>query len=419
MSNYVCIGGQYGDEGKGRVVDLLSNRFDVVVRFNGSCNAGHTIWADGKKWVVHLMPSGVLHSGTSNVIGPGVLVDPKVLTEEINMCIDGGLFDSNSTDRLVISPLCHLVFWHHRVRDGVNDIGDNWVGSTKRGVGPAYSDKVSRLGVRIADLLHLSFDQLREKLKAVSGDAALPEDRHLQKWKDIIKPFVGDTTEFLLNKDEEGKRILFEGAQGYGLDIDFGSYPYVTSSNCVAAYAAVGAGVPHSLLGETIAITKAYSTRVGTGPFPTQLNRVEDERLRHLGGEFGATTGRPRACGWLDLVQLRDARRKTGFKYLALTKLDIFSGLDNVKACIAYKNVSTGEQRITPLETAEQWEGWEPVYVDFNNFGEIPYQLSSLEELPSTARQFVTFVEQYVGAKLAILSYGPERESALILEGLE
>lgn len=412
MTNLVCIGAQWGDEGKGKIVDVLSEQSDVVVRFSGGCNAGHTLVLNGEKTIMHLMPSGILWKHTSNVIGPGVLIDPKVLTEEIALCKDKGLLDNQ--DRLVVSPLAHLVFWHHRVRDGVQGDEDNWLGSTKRGIGPAYEDKVSRTGLRVGDLLSKDFNALRKQMKLVANDSHLPSDSELQMWRDTLAPYTKDTTSFLLNANADGKKILFEGAQGFGLDIDQGTYPFVTSSHCVSAYAAVGAGIPHTMLGETIAITKAYTTRVGTGPFPTRLNGVEDECLRHKGGEFGATTGRPRACGWLDLVQLRRARMVTGFSKLALTKLDVLSNYDVVNVCVAYVRPD-GSQIVNPPATAEEYSSLTPFYVPFKNFGEVPQQINSIADLSAAAQSYIRFIEGYVGVPISIISVGPERGQELIL----
>lgn len=413
MKNLVCIGAQWGDEGKGRVIDLLSEKADVVVRFNGGCNAGHTLVVNGEKVVFHLVPSGILWTHTSNVIGPGVFIDPDVVTEEINFCRSKGLL--NTKNRLVVSPFAHLVFWHHRVKDGVEAEGDNWLGSTKRGIGPAYQDKAARIGLRVADLLNKDVGQIRTHIKRFSNGVSVPEAAQINCWRETIAPYVKDTTNFLLEAEAKNQKIIFEGAQGFGLDIDYGTYPYVTSSHCVPAYAAVGAGVPHDMLGEVVAVTKAYTTRVGTGPFPTRLNEVEDERLRHRGGEFGATTGRPRSCGWLDLVQLRKARMVTGFSKIALTKLDILSDIDVVNVCIAYTRLD-GSQTIDPPFTAEEYSTYTPLYVTFENFGVVPHKISSLSELSPTAQAYIRFIEGYVGANVSIVSFGPERGQELILE---
>lgn len=425
----VCIGAQWGDEGKGKIVDVLSKNADVVVRFNGGNNAGHTLVIGGEKTVLHLIPSGILWTHTANVIGPGVLIDPEVLCHEIELCTDKGLLRKDlpegmaylatpefNGNRLVVSPYAHVVFWHHRVKDGVQGDGDNWLGSTKRGIGPAFEDKVARIGLRVGDLAKSNGwiqEHLVQAMKARNIDADLPTEDQLNKWRDTLMPYVQDTTDFLLEAHHAGKKILFEGAQGFGLDIDQGTYPFVTSSHCVSSYAAVGAGVPHSMLDKTLAISKAYTTRVGTGPFPTKLEGHEDETLRSKGGEFGATTGRPRSCGWIDLVQLRRAQRVTGFDELALTKLDILSGYDCVKACIAYQ-LPDGSQTFDVPFSAKEYRDLKPVYVPFENFGEIPSQLKSVEDLPPVALAYVRFIEGYLGVPVSIVSYGPERGQELI-----
>lgn len=405
-NNIVVMDAGWGDAGKGRVIDLLGKHYDITVRFHGGANAGHTLVVDGEKTVFHLMPSGVLWNHMKNVVGPGVVVDPEVLSNEIQFCVKKNLITEFS-DNLVISPLCQLVLPHHKELDGSKKEGDNWLGSTKQGIGPTYAGKANRTGLRIADLVSNTPAKFIEKLKQ-SGVDTLPQEGVVAIWKGMLKPYVKDVTNYLLAEIECGKKILFEGAQGFGLDIDFGTYPYVTSSNCVPAYAAVGAGIPHKFLGDTLAITKAYSTRVGTGPFPTKMSKEEDDFLRNKAGEFGATTGRPRMCGWLDLVQLRRAKEVTGFTRLALTKLDILEDFDVVKLCIAYVR-EDGSQLLTTPDSAEEYEKIKPLYVTFEKFGKVPNNLKSVDELSSSAQSFVRFIEGYLSASIDIICTGPER----------
>lgn len=405
-NNLVCVGLQYGDEGKGRVVDILAKNMKTVVRFNGGNNAGHTLIVNGEKTVLHLIPSGILHKDTVNVIGPGVLIDPDVLCEEIELIDSKNLLQQS---RLHISPYAHLILPHHRFIDGFGTDGDNKLGTTKRGVGPCYSDKVNRVGLRVIDLINLSSEEFLAKLNVnVLVGSKVPALKSIEYWKSIINPYVKDPTNLITSSDS----VLFEGAQAFGLDVDLGTYPYTTSSNCVASYAAVGSGVPHTCLGEVVGVVKAYSTRVGTGPFVTKMDSDSDSLVRERGKEYGATTGRPRACGWLDLVQLKRAKDVMGYSKIALTKLDVLAGL-KIKICNSY-TLPNGEVTNTIPPDALNYEAVKPNYIDFD-LEEMPAKLTSINDLPSNMLSFIKYVENFLNIKIAILSYGPERGQEVIL----
>lgn len=424
MSNVVVIGAQWGDEGKGKIVDMFASQADYVVRFQGGNNAGHTLVVDGKKFVVHLIPSGILHQQTVNLIGNGVVVDPQVLLEEIAELQSAGI--NVKPDRFVISGRAHVITPYHRYMDRKREElrGSGKIGTTGRGIGPCYEDKVARIGIRIQDLIHPS--RVKQKADRVAAFRGYPKAgdtaNGLPPLGDIvdqlveigvkIAPFIGDVSQIIDAAAKRGKSILFEGAQGTFLDVDHGTFPYVTSSNTVAANAAVGSGVGPGQLQRIVGILKAYTTRVGSGPFPTELHGAEGDALREKGGEFGATTGRPRRCGWLDLPLLRTAVRLNGFTSLCITKLDVLSGLPILKVADAYR---LGDKVLRELpDDPDETERLVPMYRDFPGWSEELRAARTLDELPTNARNYIRAIADDLGVPIDLVSVGPGRhENAL------
>ena len=419
----VVIGAQWGDEGKGKVVDLLAPEVDIVARYQGGANAGHTIkWGD-ETFVLHLIPSGIFHDGVTCVIGNGVVIDPAALMEEIGQIEALGY---SVEGRLKISHNAHLIMPYHKALDQARE---RWrdaeaIGTTGRGIGPAYVDKFARSGIRVVDLLDR--DGLRKKLKAaieekneilaqVYGSDRLDVDAIVDEYVEFdhrIDPYVTDTSAFLNDALADGKRILAEGAQGALLDVDHGTYPYVTSSHPTSGGACTGLGIPPTAVDRIIGIVKAYSTRVGNGPFPTELEDETGERLRAEGHEFGATTGRPRRCGWLDLVALGYTSRLNGFTELAVTKLDVLAGLDELKVCVAYEIDGKRTERFpTDLETLKKAT---PVYETLPGFDGDLAGIREVEDLPAAARDYLQFVTDRLGVRITVIGTGPKREETLV-----
>lgn len=418
----IVIGSQWGDEGKGKVVDLLSQDVDIVARYQGGANAGHTIcWGD-ETFVLHLVPSGIFHAGVTCVIGNGVVLDPVAVMEEIRQVQDLG-YDVEG--RLLISHNAHLIMPYHKrieeAREAARDGGA--IGTTGRGIGPAYTDKFARNGIRVVDLLDR--DVLRTKLtqaieekndilKGVYGAEELDVDEIVDEYVEFdqrIDPFVTDTTQYLCRALDEGKRVLAEGAQGSLLDVDFGTYPFVTSSHPTAGGCCTGLGVPPTEVDRTIGIVKAYSTRVGNGPFPTELENEAGERLREVGSEFGATTGRPRRCGWLDLVALGYTSMVNGFTELAITKLDVLSGFEEIRVCTAYR-YDGKETRRFPSEV-QTLEKVEPVYETLPGWDEDITGVRQFADLPSAAQDYLRFIEERLGVEISMTSIGPKRDQII------
>lgn len=413
--NAILVGLQWGDEGKGKVIDYLCRSSDVIVRFQGGNNAGHTVVVKGEKFVFHLIPSGLLRKGKVCAIGNGVVVDPKVLIQEIQSLKAKGV--NISPDNLKISPLCHIIMPYHRVMDALREKKRiQKIGTTKRGIGPCYMDKLSRCGIRMADfiepevfLLKLK-DNLREKnaifrkvyeFKGFSLKAIYDEYSELAK---ILKPYVRDLVEYFYK--QKNKRFLFEGAQGTFLDVDFGSYPFVTSSSVVSSGALLGTGFSFVSAEKVIGVAKAYTTRVGEGPFPTELNDKILEYFRSEGGEFGATTGRPRRCGWLDLVLLRRAVIINNVTDLVVTKLDVLGGLEKIKVCVAYKYKGKILKSF-PYSL----ENVQPVYKEFKGWGSCINKIRNFSKLPQAAREYIKFIESFLGIKVKFISVGERREA--------
>jgi adenylosuccinate synthase len=428
MSNLVCIGAQWGDEGKGRIVDRMSERADVVVRFHGGNNAGHTVVVDGVTTILHLVPSGVLHKDKLCVIGAGCVVDPEVLIQELDMLQARGLLTIESK-RLVISDQAHVILPFHKRIDKAREAarGKGKIGTTGRGIGPAYEDKAARRGMRVHDLVNEKKVAEQVRAGAMYANSLLDAlDAEPYKGSDIeemiarirqhgqkLKPCVDDSGDVVAKACAAGKRVLFEGAQGTLLDLDHGTYPFVTSSNCLAAHASVGTGVGPHLLGRILGVAKAYTTRVGEGPFPTEMEDPVGSDLRTRGGEFGATTGRPRRCGWLDLVALKYAVRLNGITDLALTKLDVLSGFGDLQVCTSYEIDGVKTDRFP--HDVDVLNKVKPIYETVPGFKDIPEKPKSLDDLPPTARSYVTSIADRLGCRLSIVAAGPGRGQEMIL----
>ncbi len=422
--NVVVLGTQWGDEGKGKIVDLLTDQADAVVRFQGGHNAGHTLVIEGKKTVLHLIPSGILRANVLCLIGNGVVLSPEALLKEI-----AGLEASGVPvrERLRISSACPLILPYHVALDQAREIkrGSAAIGTTGRGIGPAYEDKVARRSVRLGDLVcpNRFGDKLREVMdfhsfvltnyyKVQAPDFQQVLDTALQQ-AELIKPLIADVTGVLHQYREQGKRIMFEGAQGSLLDIDHGTYPFVTSSNTTAGGTATGSGFGPLYLDYVLGITKAYTTRVGGGPFPTELFDDVGKHLAEKGHEFGATTGRARRCGWFDAMALKQAVRINSVSGLCLTKLDVLDGLDVVKICVDYTD-RNGNAVPAPVD-AEDYEGLVPVYEEMPGWTESTVGAKSLDALPVAARNYIARLQEVVGAPIDIISTGPDRVETIVL----
>jgi len=422
--NVVVIGTQWGDEGKGKIVDLLTDRAHAVARFQGGHNAGHTLVIDGKKTVLHLIPSGILRDNVMCLIGNGVVLAPDALFKESDELEANGV---PVPERLRISESCPLLLSYHVALDAARERarGKSAIGTTGRGIGPCYEDKVARRGLRVADLMNTQrftekLEQVMEyhnhalkhyfKADVVDFQKTLDENLAIAE---RMRPLVADVTGLLADYGAQGKSVLFEGAQGTLLDIDHGTYPYVTSSNCSAGAAATGTGVGPRQLDYILGITKAYTTRVGGGPFPTELHDAVGQHLGEKGHEFGATTGRQRRCGWFDAVALRRSREINSLSGLCITKLDVLDGLEEIKLCVAYKY--DGVERPTPPTGAEALEQCEPVYESMPGWSESTVGVKQLDQLPENARAYLKRIEEVTGAPIDIISTGPDRNETIIL----
>lgn len=423
MPNVVVVGAQWGDEGKGKIVDLFTEHASVVVRFQGGNNAGHTLVVEGETTVLHLIPSGILHRGKVCVIGNGVVLDPEVLCGEIEKLKIKGLLDDD--DQLVVGEGAHVIMpWHKRIdvlREGA--MGDGKIGTTGRGIGPTYEDKVARRGVRVYDLIHparlrraieQALPAANEEIERLGGEALEVEQllASIGPAAERLKRYVRDASLFLHEQIQAGASILFEGAQGTLLDVDHGTYPFVTSSNTVAGNASVGTGVGPTSIDEVIGITKAYTTRVGSGPFPTELQGDLGQRLRDKGGEYGATTGRPRRCGWLDAVAIRYAARVNGLNGLALTKMDVLTGFDELKIAVAYElDGKRYEEFPCDGDTLRQVQ---PIYETLPGWSEDLKECKGYDELPANARHFIERIEELAKVPVMAVSVGPDRSETIL-----
>jgi adenylosuccinate synthase len=427
MSVVIVVGAQWGDEGKGKVVDLFTERADTVVRYGGGANAGHTLVIEGKKLVTHLVPSGVMHPGKSCVLGDGMVIDPHTLLEELAECQARGLLVRGE---LLVGLGAHVILPYHKLLDGLReDRGaqrGKAIGTTRRGIGPAYEAKAARRGVRVRDLLKpdrlrqlvaANLDELRPVIAYLGGSIA---DADVERWiaeaiaaGERLAPHTGDAGRHVARTIAQGKHVLVEGAQGCLLDLDHGTYPYVTSSSTIAAGACQSAGIGPTQIDAVVGITKAYATRVGEGPFPTELSGEAGDRLRVAGGEFGATTGRPRRCGWLDLPALRMGVRLSGMQSLALTKLDVLAELPEVAVCVAYEvdGKELDEPPIDPDDIARA----RPVFARFPGWGRLPADVREPADLPKPARDYVGTIERMAGVPFCLISVGADRAQTIRL----
>jgi len=425
MPNVAVIGAQWGDEGKGKIVDLLARRADIVVRFQGGNNAGHTVVVNGQTTILHIIPSGALHTGKTCVIGNGVVFDAAVLLDELKGLRANGHLEQES--QLKISEEAHLIMPYHKAIDQARERlrGAGKIGTTGRGIGPAYEDKAARVGIRLIDLMEP--DTFREKLehnirekniylKAILKEKTLDfQAIHdaFSVYRDQLAPHVANTGVFLEESTRQGKHILFEGAQGTLLDVDHGTYPFVTSSNTVIGGVCTGAGIGPRRIHEVIGISKAYATRVGSGPFPTELNDAEGRRLLEEGQEFGATTGRARRCGWFDTVAVRHAVRLNGLTGIVLTKLDVLTGFRKIKVCTAYR--SRGHRLLEFPASTKVIESVEPVWEEFEGWTEPLSEARNIQELPANARRYMHRLEELVETEIILASIGPDRDQTIMI----
>ncbi len=427
MANVVVVGTQWGDEGKGKIVDLYAQNADIIARYQGGNNAGHTIVVKGVQTILHLIPSGILHEHKICIIGNGVVIDPQVLLQELDGLSSRKLLPAST--KLFISEKAHLIMPYHRRLDIAREshhLGKK-IGTTGRGIGPAYEDKVARVGIRVCDLLDP--ETFRERLKNNVEEKNFYLTRGFQEeplneeaifeeycgYAKRIAPYVADTSVIIDREMRKGEKILFEGAQGCHLDIDHGTFPYVTSSNTVAGNACSGTGVGPAAVGSVVGICKAYTTRVGEGPFVTELNDEIGERLQKTGQEFGATTGRKRRCGWLDMVLIKQSVRVSGITGLAITKLDVLTGIEKIKICVCYRTKSGDFMESVPANLKILHRA-EPIYEELDGWEEDISSARTLEDLPQNARRYVERIETLAGVKLLLVSVGPGREETIILK---
>jgi adenylosuccinate synthase len=426
MSNLIVLGAQWGDEGKGKVVDLFSDRFDIVARYQGGHNAGHTVFIGEQKFVLKLIPSGILRPGVKAVIGNGVVIDPAALIEEIDTLTAVGI---PVESQLAISSRAHVIFPFHRLAEKISEGRSDRVpiGTTSRGIGPAYEDKIGRRGIRIADLLDpRGFDSLYNELAADKATIAtafhientIPFEEILLRYKEYaqrIAPMVCDTARLLNDAMNAGKNVLFEGAQGTMLDVDHGTYPFVTSSSATAGGACIGLGIPPTRIHGVVGVSKAYITRVGSGPFPSEEHGPIGEQIRKAGKEFGAVTGRPRRCGWFDVPLLRYTAMINGFDSLIMTKLDVLDELDEIPVCVAYKLDGSILEEM-PARNGDV-ERIEPVLERIKGWKQSTRGISRYEQLPAAARSYLEFLGSETGVEIGCVSTGPERTETMVLKG--
>ncbi len=425
MANVVIIGTQWGDEGKGKIVDLLTEKADYVIRFQGGNNAGHTLVVEGKKFILHLIPSGILHPGKVCAIGNGVVIDPAVLIQEIDRLAGHGV--AVEPESFLISRYAHIIMPYHRALDAAreNKKGKSKIGTTGRGIGPCYEDKVARNGVRVHDLfdheilaekLERNLEEKNFMLQHFFGENPLDGKAILDEYLAYgqrLEPLAGNVSERLQAADRSGKNLLFEGAQGTHLDIDHGTYPFVTSSNTVAGNACCGSGIGPSRISKVVGVVKAYTTRVGGGPFPTELLDETGERIQQVGGEFGSTTGRPRRCGWLDIVVVKNSARLNGLAGLAITKLDVLTGLPVLKIAVGYKcgaiNLDTVPPELTALEACE------PIYEELPGWDQDIRNVRRFSDLPENTKKYLKAIEDMADMPLFVVSVGPGRDETIML----
>lgn len=428
MSAFIVLGAQWGDEGKGKMTDYLAEEANVVVRYQGGNNAGHTVEVGEKQYKLHLIPSGILHDEKLNVIGNGVVVDPKAFFTEIDYLKEEGV--KVTPEKLIVSDRAHVIMPYHKILDKLKEKarGKNDIGTTGKGIGPCYTDKFERCGIRVCDLIDK--EVFKEKLKDniemknkyivnVLGGEPLSFEEIYEEYSNYgeeLKPFVKDTSVRVYNEIKEDKTVLFEGAQGMLLDIDYGTYPYVTSSNTTAGGVANGVGIGPNMITNAVGIAKAYTTRVGKGPFPTELEDETGEWIREKGHEYGVTTGRSRRCGWLDIVILKTSVRVSGLTSLAVTKIDTLAGLEKVKMCVGYKfNDEIIDYFPASLEDLAKCE---PIYEEFDGWDESVANARSYEELHPNARKYLERIEELTDTRISIVSVGPRRDQTMRVKPL-
>jgi adenylosuccinate synthase len=428
MSAFIVLGAQWGDEGKGKMTDYLAEEANVVVRFQGGNNAGHTVVVGDKEYKLHLIPSGILYDDKLNVIGNGVVVDPKALFEEIEYLEGVGV--KVTPEKLIVSDRAQLIMPYHKTLDILKEKarGKNDIGTTGKGIGPCYTDKFERCGIRVCDLMHedVFAEKLQENIKMkneyitkVLGGEALNYDEILKEYLEFakkLKPFVQDTSVRVYNEIKADKAILFEGAQGMLLDIDYGTYPYVTSSNTTAGGVASGVGIGPNMITNAVGITKAYTTRVGKGPFPTELVDETGDWIREKGHEYGVTTGRSRRCGWLDLVIVKTAARVSGLTSLAVTKIDTLAGLEKIKVCVGYKfNDTIIDYFPASLEDLAKCE---PIYEEFDGWDDSVADVRSYEDLPDNVKKYLNRIAEFTDTKISIVGVGPKRDQTMRIDSI-
>ncbi len=423
MSVSILVGSQWGDEGKGKVVDILSEKYDVVARYQGGANAGHTVRIGEKQFILHLIPSGILREDVICVIGNGVVIDPQALLDEIDLLEKNNIKVSG---RLFISHNAHLIMPYHKLLDQINESGSNKIGTTGRGIGPCYIDKYARKGIKIADLLHRDVleNKIRENLleknnllKKVYDKEELDVNEIIKEYTEFdkkIDQYIKDVPSYLNNAITEGKSILLEGAQGALLDVDHGTYPFVTSSSPTSGGACTGTGIPPTKIDDVIGIVKAYTTRVGNGPFPTELLDEDGEKLRKIGAEYGATTGRPRRCGWFDAFLVKYSCMINGIDYAAIMKLDVLDKFDEIKVCVGYEENGKALKSF-PTDVC-QIEKIKPIYETLPGWKKTISKAKSFDELPSETKGYLKFISSNGGFKTKIISVGPKRDETIILD---
>jgi len=423
----VIIGAQWGDEGKGKVVDLLADRFDVVSRYQGGHNAGHSVYVGDKAFVLRLLPSGIIHPDKTCVLGNGMVIDPKAFFEEVDQISEKGI--SVTPERLKVSSRAHLIMPYHRALDHTSEerLGNEKIGTTLRGIGPAYEDKAGRRGIRVADALSPEVLRMRiernleeaNRIIVLFGQQPLRADEIYEEIAPLVerlRPFVTETSHFLSEARKQNKKILLEGAQATLLDVDHGTYPYVTSSNPTAGGAAGGAGIPPHHITGVLGIVRTYATRVGEGPFPTEMLKAEEDvanLIRERGNEYGSVTRRPRRCGWFDAVATRYAAELNGFDSLALTKLDVLDTMAEIKVCVGYE--INGRRVDTFPAVANDLQQIKPVYETLPGWESETLGVTSFDELPDNARRYVEFLSDQIGVEIGLISTGPERDQTVIL----
>ncbi|WP_434797868.1 adenylosuccinate synthase [Terrisporobacter vanillatitrophus] len=427
MKTVAVVGSQWGDEGKGKVIDFLATQADVVIRGQGGNNAGHTLVVDGKKFALRLIPSGILNPNTINVIGNGIVFDPKGFFEEIEMLESNGI----NTKNIKISDRAHIVFPYHKELDGLAEEarGDNKIGTTKKGIGPCYMDKTERSGIRVCDLMNKEVFakklklQIEAKNKIVTGvyekEAMFDFDEvynEFMVYAEKMRPFVDDTTVIVYDAIKANKKVLFEGAQGTLLDLDLGTYPFVTSSHPISGGFAVGAGVGPNMIKDVVGIVKAYTTRVGEGPFVTELHDETGDRIRTQGHEFGTVTGRARRCGWFDAVIVKYAARVNGLTSISFMLLDVLTGFDKIKICTAYK---MGDEIINNFPASlEDLAKCEPVYEELDGWHEDITKVENFDDLPENAKKYVARIEELINVNIDLVSVGPNRTQTIIRKNI-